>query len=59
MTTWQSNDDIRRNGGAEVAEFIDAPVPETEEPTRDDDGNDAEVNERSDGEECDGTRHSR
>jgi hypothetical protein len=24
MTTWQSNDDIRRDGGAEVAEFDDA-----------------------------------
>ena len=25
MTTWQSNDDVRRDGGAEVAEFDDAP----------------------------------
>jgi hypothetical protein len=27
MTTWQSNDDVRRDGGAEVAEFVDAPTP--------------------------------
>jgi hypothetical protein len=25
MTTWQPNDAVRRDGGAEVAEFIDAP----------------------------------
>jgi hypothetical protein len=25
MTTSQSNDDVRRDGGAEVSEFIDAP----------------------------------
>jgi hypothetical protein len=25
MTTWQSNDDVRRDGGAEIAEFDDAP----------------------------------
>jgi hypothetical protein len=25
MTTWQSNDDVRRDAGAEIAEFDDAP----------------------------------
>jgi hypothetical protein len=31
MTTWQSNDDVRRDGGAEVAEFDDAPPAPADE----------------------------
>jgi len=32
MTTWQSNEDVRRDGGAEVAEFDDAPPAPVAEP---------------------------
>jgi hypothetical protein len=32
MTTWQSNDDVRRDGGAEIAEFDDAPPAPAAEP---------------------------
>jgi hypothetical protein len=32
MTTWQSNDDVRRDDGAEIAEFDDAPPAPTAEP---------------------------
>jgi hypothetical protein len=32
MTTWQSNDDVRRDGGAELAEFDDAPPAPAAEP---------------------------
>ena len=45
MTTWQSNDDVRRDGGAEVAEFDDAP-PAPDRPG-DGDGDDRPAEDES------------
>ena len=46
MTTWQSNDDVRRDGGAEVDEFVDVPMPDPADELDDEERND-DVEERN------------
>ncbi len=55
MTTWQSNDDVRRNGGAEVAEFDDAPpMPTRPDEAQEDEGVEVVPQAATDGEHADG-----
>jgi hypothetical protein len=41
-TTWRSNDDIRRDGGAEVDEFVDVPMPDPADELDDEERKDEE-----------------
>jgi hypothetical protein len=57
VTTWQSNDDVRRDGGAEIAEFDDAPPASAAEP--DDEAESEGVAEVASAEDADRERADR